>query len=152
MARLQNPAATESEMADEVELLNYECAHVTSVKAVLDGTAYPIGGITSVRMVKQTQSLFVPLVMGLNGTTFLYCAGLVALDPRSDGVPSLWGFLFGLGGLGMLAIGGAVLSRGADFVVLIAGAGREVSALRTTNRVMATCVRDALDAAITNRG
>jgi hypothetical protein len=145
---------------EETVLLDERNVRITTAKAQMNGTTYPMAGITSVRTRRESPSMFLPMLLMLGGLCLLFGAFITgswaflsfqegALDPRPVGMCLVGGGL----GLGLMMLG-AQTSRGAKgrhFVVL-GTAGGDRQALSTYDHGFAVAVRQAIEDAITRRG
>jgi hypothetical protein len=146
-------------MAEEQVLLEDRGVRITTAKAQMHGTTYPMGGITSVRTRRVAPSPGGPILFGGGGLAVLMGAllvGAVALpDEQSPLNPQMMGFavVLGLGGLALLAVAAnAASSAKARHVVVLGTAGGDRQGLSTYDQDFADSVRSAIEEAITRRG
>lgn len=147
-------------MADEEVLLERDRVKITTTKAQIYGTTYPMNGITSVRTASKTDSplgAVILLVLGL-GAIFvaLSMAGVAFNEEALQETRELArAIALPAGGIGIIcAIMGVVGFRqiGTRYLVLLGTAGGDRQALSTRDRGFADEVRQALEDAITRRG
>lgn len=149
-------------MADEV-ILEDRGVRITTTKALIGRTTYPVNGITSVGDAVERPTLTMPLVVGLGSLVFGGLGALelfVALLPPPPGqlVESATAMLIGgplLMLLATICLGLAVrmwLTSAPRYFVVIGTAGGERRALGTPDREFAEQVRAAVEEAISRRG
>lgn len=144
-------------MAEEEVLFEQDRVRITTAKAQIHGTTYPMSGLTSVRTVKRVPATGGTFLLGMVGAVCLFF-GLLSLpmmgDPQTQGSGVIC--LVTAGGSGALILGMAVLShltRGpVRWAVLLGTAGGDRQALVTADEDFADAVRQAIEDAITRRG
>ena len=138
----------------EETLLEERGVTITTKRAEIWGTTYPISGVTSVGINRVAPSAAFPLILMVSGVLGFFltsCISLVALgdtDPSAFEVllvpvlisGSMWGLAFWL------------LSRGKPtYSVMIGTSGGDRQALSTPDMLLAEDIKEALEKAIIQR-
>lgn len=132
---------------------------ITTAKAQLMGTTYPMAGITSVRTRRVAPSPVAPILFG-GAALFALCVallmGAVAMpDEQGPLNPQLMMGAVGLG-VGGLLLGGVAANAASSgkvrHVVILGTAGGDRQGLSTYDHQFADAVRGAIEEAITRRG
>jgi len=115
-------------------LLDDPNVHVSTTRAIINGTTYAMANITSVRALERKPSYVGPVICGILGATFL--------------LAHVWL-------LGILLLGGAVLwgyNLKAEYTVLVGTAGGEHAALVSRDLTYVQRILQAINDAIIARG
>ena len=132
-------------MADEEVLFDSGRVRVTTHRATLFGTMFPIAALTSVRTIAKTDSPVLVVFGTLVVCLALLFGGLgwMGSNPSQAG----WSLAIGLAGLVVLLLGGRT-----NHMVIVSTAGGDRNALVTRNQSFAYPVRQAIETAIVRRG
>lgn len=143
-------------MAEEL-LFEGDGVRITSTRATIYSTTYPINGITSVRVARKSPSIGVPVIVMTCGSFLgflVLCFGtsMVSQTGQSPGVMSAL-VVPGSIVLGSWALGLWMISRGkGTYNVVLGTAGGDRRALGTKDKWFAEDVKDAIERAVIQRG